>query len=119
MANKTRWLLIILVAVAGHFMDGWSYPPHITTLGWILWHAVNWLRRDLVLVLLLWPVIMGNTVKESCGATGYFETFWTYNVQARFDLPERLALWTLAAVGNYLLHQILYWLATITRSILA
>lgn len=118
MSNKTRWLLIILVALAGHFMDGWSYPPHATDLGWVLWHAVNWLRRDIVLIILLWPVIMGKTKSESFGATGYFKTFWTYNVRTRFDTPERISLWTLAAVANFMLHHLLYWLAENTRSIL-
>lgn len=114
MTPKTRWLLILLVALAGHFMDGWSYPPHTTALGWWLWHVVNWLRRDLVLVILLWPMIM-----HSRQTRVYMtERGWHKVITNRFDLPERLALWTLAAVGNYLLHQILYWLATITRSVL-
>lgn len=114
MKPKTRWRLILLVALAGHFMDGWSYPPHATALGWWLWHAVNWLRRDLVLVILLWPMIMRQlTIYEVLGKYG-----WSEYLTPRFDLPERLALWTLAAGGNYLLHQVLYWLGTITRSVL-
>lgn len=114
MKPKTRWRLILLVALAGHFMDGWSYPPHATVLGWWLWHAVNWLRRDLVLVILLWPMIMRNwQTYEYLTAYG-----WRQVKRFKYDLPERLALWALAAVGNYLLHQVLYWLGTITRSVL-
>lgn len=114
MSIKTRWLLIILVAMAGHFMDGWSYPPHATVLGWWFWHAINWLRRDVVLVILLWPVIMHSWQGyEYMTARGWYEV-----KKWRFDLPERLALWILAALGNYLAHQILYLLGLNTRGIL-
>lgn len=113
MSRKTYWILIVLVACAGHFHDGWSYPQHITELGWWLWHAVNWLRRDLVLVILLWPLIM-----EKEGRLFFGRCSWSHRLAYRYDLPERLAWWTLAAVGNYLLHQILYTLGLLTRSIL-
>lgn len=113
MANKTRWLLIILVAIAGHFMDGWSYPPHTTELGWWLWHAVNWARRDIVLIVLLWPMIHFYR-----GQYYYKGWIWLKQSEPRFDRSEKIALWTLAAVFNFMLHHALYWLAENTRSIL-
>lgn len=112
-SQKTRWLVIILVAVFGHFLDGWVNPLHETILGWWLWHAVNWLRRDLVLVILLWPLIMEKEERLFFGRCS-----WSHRLAYRYDFPERLAWWTVAAVSNYLLHQILYTLGLLTRNIL-
>lgn len=114
MNMRTRWLLIGLIAVFGHFIDGWTNPSYVSTPGWWLWHAVNWMSRDVILVVLLWPLIMGPTI--------FYEVFertkWRACTAPRFDTPEKIAWWTLAAVANFMLHHALYWLAENTRSIL-
>ena len=96
-STRTRVTLIAFIAIFGHFHDGWTAPTYSTEFGWWLWHIVNWLRRDVLLVILMWPLIMENAKKE---------------------IQLAILTWVVVGLSNLTLHWMLYDLAIYLRFLL-
>lgn len=89
MSTSNRIILVLLVGTWGHFIDGWTNPSYSGTIGWWLWHAVNWLRRDVVIVVLLWPIVMHGIEEQK----------------------DKVLAWICIGLINLIYHHILYNLA--------
>lgn len=55
MANLEISILAIIIRIVGDFHDGLSFRR--IDVSWFTWHLVNWLRRDLIITIIIWHTI--------------------------------------------------------------
>lgn len=55
MTNLEISILAIIIRVVGDFHDGLS--SRRLNVSWFTWHLVNWLRRDLIITVIIWYII--------------------------------------------------------------
>lgn len=101
------WFLIALtfwLRIWGSLHDGLCDRGRVqtipdTTVGWISWHVVNWMRRDIVIVV-IYALVGFHYILPAVGTSD----FWI-----ELGLAG-LALATLALIHKFL-HNKLYWWA--------
>jgi len=55
MVELSIYILTVIIRIVGDFHDGLS--SRRLGVSWLTWHLVNWLRRDLIITVIIWHII--------------------------------------------------------------